>query len=207
MKSWRGLYSPRGVGSCNGSRRCTTWWNPEPTWRLAPPFIRSLQWRHIEHDCVSNHQPHDCLLNCLFNCRSKKTSKLRVTGLYEGNSSVTGEFPAQSANYAENVSIWWRHHVCLKFWLGAILYIIMTSASAQRSPTASAPVMMTTIWGPFYWHGLTLIPACISNHMLRKVWDKITHPSPNINGYTVEVWEWISNFTPHFIMDAITCWD
>ena len=39
-----------------------------------------------------------------------KTSKLRVTDLCEGNSPVTGEFPAQRANNAENVSIWWRHH-------------------------------------------------------------------------------------------------
>ena len=43
--------------------------------------------------------------------RSKKTSKLRVTGLCEGISPVTSEFPAQSAINAENVSIWWRHHV------------------------------------------------------------------------------------------------
>ena len=43
--------------------------------------------------------------------RSKKTSKLRVTGLCGGNSPVTGEFPAQMASNAENVSIWWRHHV------------------------------------------------------------------------------------------------
>ena len=41
---------------------------------------------------VSNHQPHDCLLNRLFKRRSKKTSKLRVTGLCEWNSPVTGEF-------------------------------------------------------------------------------------------------------------------
>ena len=41
----------------------------------------------------------------------KKTSKLRVTGLCEGNSPVTDEFPAQKASNAENVSIWWRHHV------------------------------------------------------------------------------------------------
>ena len=25
--------------------------------------------------------------------------------------AVTGEFPAQTASNAENVSIWWRHHV------------------------------------------------------------------------------------------------
>ena len=35
---------------------------------------------------------------------------LRVTGLYVGNSPGTGEFPAQRASYAENASIWWRHH-------------------------------------------------------------------------------------------------
>ena len=52
----------------------------------------------------------DCLLNRLFRRRSRKTSKLHVTGLCAGNSPVTGEFPAQRASNAENVSIWWRHH-------------------------------------------------------------------------------------------------
>ena len=40
----------------------------------------------------------------------KETSKLRVTGLCEENSPVTGEFPAQRASNAENASIWWRHY-------------------------------------------------------------------------------------------------
>ena len=53
----------------------------------------SLQWRHNEPDGVSNHQSHDCLFNRLFRRRSKKTSKLCVTGLCEGNSPMTGEFP------------------------------------------------------------------------------------------------------------------
>ena len=70
----------------------------------------SLLWRHNGQGGVSNHQPHDCLLNRLFGCISKKTSKLRVTGLCAGNSPGTGEFPAQMASNAENVSIWWRHH-------------------------------------------------------------------------------------------------
>ena len=70
----------------------------------------TLQWRHNGRDSVSNHQPHECLLNRLFRRRSKKASKLRVTGLCAGNSPGTGEFPAQMASNAENVSIWWRHH-------------------------------------------------------------------------------------------------
>ena len=69
-------------------------------------LLLQLQWRHNGRDSVSNHQPHDCLPDRLFRRRSKKTSKLRVTGLCAGNSPGTGEFPAQMASYAENVSIW-----------------------------------------------------------------------------------------------------
>ena len=72
--------------------------------------LSTLQWRYNGRDIVSNHQPHDCLLNRLFRRRSKKTSKLRVTGLCAWNSPGTGGFPAQMASNAENGSIWWRHH-------------------------------------------------------------------------------------------------
>ena len=44
-------------------------------------------WRHNDHGGVSNQQPHGCLLNRLFWRRSKKSSKLRVTGLCVGNST------------------------------------------------------------------------------------------------------------------------
>ena len=50
------------------------------------------------------------ILNRSFRGRSKKSSKLRVTGLCAGNSPVTGEFPAQMASNAKNVSIWWCHY-------------------------------------------------------------------------------------------------
>ena len=48
---------------------------------------QSLHWRHNDHDGISNHQPHGCLLNRVFRRRSKKTSKLRVNGLCAGNST------------------------------------------------------------------------------------------------------------------------
>ena len=70
------------------------------------PGVHSiLQWRHKGRDGVSNHQPHDYLLKRIFRHSWKKTSKLHVTGLCEGNSPVTGEFPAQRASNAEKVSI------------------------------------------------------------------------------------------------------
>ena len=71
----------------------------------------ALQRRNNECDGVSNYRRLECLPNRVFRRRSKNTSKLRVTGLCDGNSPVTGEFPAQRASNAENVSIWWwRHH-------------------------------------------------------------------------------------------------
>ena len=54
-----------------------------PVWCLR---FGTLWWRHNDHDSVSNHQRRECLLKRLFRRRSKKTSKLRVTGLCVGNS-------------------------------------------------------------------------------------------------------------------------
>ena len=65
----------------------------------------ALQWRHNGRDGVSNHQPHDRLLNHLFKAQIKENIK----------ALVTGEFPTQKASNAENVSIWWRHHVYVYF--------------------------------------------------------------------------------------------
>ena len=62
---------------------------------------------------------------------------------------------------------------------------------------------------PFYLHGLTLIPAWISDRIHYKMWDEIAYPFLIFNGATVEVWELISNFIPHFTVHVITypCWD
>ena len=65
------------------------------------PWKNSLRWRHNGCDSVSNHQPRECLLRRLIRRTSKKTSKLRVTGLCAGNSPETGEFPAQMVSNAE----------------------------------------------------------------------------------------------------------
>ena len=78
--------------------------------RVGNPPV-TLQWRHNGHDSVWNHQPHECLLNRLLRRRSKKTSKLRITGLSPVNSPhkapvtqkmfslddviMTGGFPTQ----------------------------------------------------------------------------------------------------------------
>ena len=75
---------------------------------ITSDIITSLHWRHNGRDGISNHRPHVCLLDRSFRRISKKASKFRVTGLW--NSPVTGEFPAQMASNAVNISMGWRHH-------------------------------------------------------------------------------------------------
>ena len=40
----------------------------------------------------------------------RKYQRSALLAICAGNSPETGEFPAQIASNAENVSIWWRHH-------------------------------------------------------------------------------------------------
>ena len=53
-------------------------------------------------------------------------------------------------------------------------------------------------WDHFYSHGLTSIPAWISNLIQYNVRGELIYPFPNFYGTTDEVWERISNFIPHF---------
>ena len=83
-------------------------------------FILTLQWRYNERDGISDDRRLDSLLNCLLRRRLKKTSKLRITGLCEGNPLVTSVFPSQRARNADNVSIWWRHRENFSIFQGSI---------------------------------------------------------------------------------------
>ena len=62
----------------------------------------SLQWRHNGRNGVSNHQHRDCLLSRLIRPRSKKTPKLRITGLCAGNSPATGDW------------VWYSHPISIQ---------------------------------------------------------------------------------------------
>ena len=103
--------------------------------------LTPLLWRQNGHNGVSNHQLHDCLLNRLFNRRSKKPTKLRVTGLCVGNSPVTGTFPAQMASHAENVFIWWRHHAVAIVWWDLGKPVNESGTKLQENTTKCEPCL------------------------------------------------------------------
>ena len=133
-----------------------------------------LQWRCNKRDGISNHRRLDCLLNRLFRPKSKKTSKLRVTDLCEGNSPVTGEFPAQMACNAENVSISWRHHemslsniqsfLLHVLWLHVAFTVIKTEMSFWRNfhhwPLVAQPVIKMSSKRHFHLSGCYIACYC-----------------------------------------------
>ena len=89
-------------------------------------------------------------LNRLFRRRSKKTSKLRVTGLCAGNSPVTGEFPAQMASNEENfpsddvIMIFTFHHIN-SVWQGRTLLVLKLEYLRQN--------LVNTLAGDALAHG------------------------------------------------------
>ena len=122
----------------------------------------TLQWRHNGLDGVSNHRPHHYLLSRLFGRRSKKTSKLRVTDLCAGNSPGTGEFPAQMASNAENVSIRWRHHEIVNtvnavwlYWVwrhGNVINIVLIAHNVRPILRPLEPPLVSLTHSPLMPH-------------------------------------------------------
>ena len=157
-----------------------------------------LHRRHNESDGVSNHQRLDGLLNRLFRRRSKKASTFRVTGLWEGNPPVTGEFFHKVPVMRKMFSFAkWRHHAttkrkrCAYFLMVYNTYLSNTLGlnwrlrkwqrcfSFYNYVIIIYCAIMEHVTGkslsrvPFYEHGLTLMPVWISNYNHYKVWDEI----------------------------------
>ena len=85
-------------------------WGQTLLWELV-----SLQWRHNGRDGVSDHQPYDCSLNCIFKEQIKENSQSAAS---QASVREIHRWPVNSltkTSNAKNVSIWWRHHVNGKY--------------------------------------------------------------------------------------------
>ena len=83
----------------------------------------------------------------------RKYQSSTLVAICAGNSPETGEFPAQMATNAKNVSIWWRHHV-------QSTETIIKINSALNSCVCG--IKLTFVL--FYYQGLTQTRAQIINH-------------------------------------------
>ena len=83
-----------------------------------------------------------------------------------GEFTGTGEFPAQRASYAENVSIWWRHHVSPNNYAQCVCFVVFCSV---REPT----VFAHTPWRGHYEETLSaLLAICDGNPPV--AWSSLT---------------------------------
>ena len=137
----------------------------------------------------------------------RKHQSFRVTDLCVGNSPVTGEFPAQMASNAENVSIWWRNHImpthALHLW-----YVICYARLRARVSTWScgnkhkhsywgqnkmAATLQTmnffVFWHRFHWSVSPRVQFTVHKSVLIQimVWHRIGHkplPEPIMTQFT-----------------------
>ena len=123
------------------------------------PTSSTLRWHHNDHDVVSNHQPHGCLLNRLFKRRSKKTSKLRVTGLCAGNSPGPVNSPHK----------------------GPVTRKMFPFDDVIMNPSFLVlPDINNSVWGPLYFPYSQLVSITIA-HIHIYVTECVT-------GYNISVW-------------------
>ena len=121
----------------------------------------TLQRRHSERHGVSNHQRFDCLANHLFSPILKKTSKLCVTGLCEGNPPVTVDSPHRGPVTRKMFPL---DDVIMKEY-GNILTFVF--AAPSRVPTPAA-VTLDPVYGARPSHSArasssaTLVGSCLS---------------------------------------------
>ena len=138
--------------------------------------------------------------NGLFSVGIKPLPQAMLTNQHWGLVTPEGHF---TGTYLSLMWVW--NWLILK--LG---WHLLGASELSRNPCKY--LHMELDYGGFFWCFLGLLlltwvhPAWISNPIPSKVWGEITYP---FNGCTVEVWEWIRYFIPHFIMDVITysCWD
>ena len=88
--------------------------------------------------------------------------------------------------------------------------IFLTYSYAYTYKTSKRCMIRGTHLAPLLLMWFNFNPSMDNNHMPSKMWHDFTYPFPNFNGYTVEVWEGISNSIPHFMLGVIiffSCWD
>ena len=106
-------------------------------------------------------------------------------------------------NYVYHISVFRNYRKC------TCIFIFKGYIGATRTEASRRPKLEKTSYDKKECESCFLLTAWI-NFILNKddinykMWNEITYPFPNFNDCTVEIWEWISNFIPHFIIDVIT---
>ena len=116
-------------------------------------------------------------------------------------------------NYFHHESIWYyvMHHIvvtrlfhCVTLYLWWYISWKYVANNSYHSHGKVHKMAFNAARGPFYQHGVSVIPPWISDYIHYKVWDEFTYPFTNFTGATIEIWEWIGNFLMHLACDYLS---
>ena len=164
LLEYRKLYESQCISIQMPIDKCQHWWHS-----LLTHIGVTLHYNDVIMSAMASQitgAPIVCSTNCSEG-RSKKTAKLRVTGPCEGNSPMTGGFPAQRTSNAENVSTWSRHHVMRRsLWIQwRIIYLILNQRISPHlkllARSAVYPKMYTHC-SHIFRYGCCLVPVNLS---------------------------------------------
>ena len=147
------------------------------------------------------------------NRNNEITKKMKITEAFMRCHVI--RFPV---NYRFSANLDYIPHIIRKLVTSCVLFVSWTHFTVIHLPipprvaslalTQSTKCIPRAFYFKFQWtfssHELTLIPALVSNYIHYKMSGEIIHPNSNFNGCTVEAWECMSNFIPHFIGHVIT---
>ena len=113
-------------------------------------YFQTLQWRHNGYDGVSNHQPHDCLVNRLFRRRSKKTSMLRAIGLCAGIHRKMFPFDDVIMNIFE-IAMWFRlyHGKNFHCFIAELIFLLINNNKLRPNNARGCARKSTVQWTSF----------------------------------------------------------
>ena len=139
--------------------------------RISDIFLKCNGWRRNLRSFANEHRCHDSRL-------VHRSASFLSTGLINYSCSARHKVSVKMSTLIyrnQNIRISWRRQC------GIMICSDLPSSSWYWKPNIVIIRMVppVTTRGPFFWHGLTLIPACIRNHKPSKVWDEITNPFTN----------------------------
>ena len=124
---------------------------------------------------------------CALSCKRNVSWEKRLWfGMSEFHHQIYRQKNGEHFVLRLNLLINWASASCI--WPFFIWYNISRARHSQQFLwlVERSICIKEVAWSPVYQHGLTLIPARTSNHMLSKVWDEITYPFPNFgNSYVI----------------------
>ena len=177
---------PIGVSHC-GNGTCFSKYNLRKAHHVFSRYLGQWSIRHIIY-----HFKRDSVM--IYICQTN----IIVDFCYRTSLKNTKKF---SIGWSWGQGIEWSLSAHAVYCIVIMLFFVSCDIRSRDKLWCSCDVIMEK--------SIPLISAWISNYIYHNMWAEISYPFPNFNGTTVEVWEWIRNFSPYFTGHVITdpCWD